>query len=242
MRVDNLSKRYVIGERVVQALDGVSLAVERGSFVAVMGASGSGKSTLLHLIGGLDLPDGGSVAIDGHNLTGMNDRSRTLFRRNRIGIVFQAFNLLPSLTAAENVALPLMVAGTPKRIAADKAAELLGRVDLQPRARHRPDALSGGEQQRVAIARALMNDPAVVLADEPTGNLDSRHGLEIWRLLRRFVDEQQRTVLAVTHEAAGAAFADRVVVLKDGRTVGEIESGSQSNASMVAARYQELAG
>ena len=242
VRVDNLSKRYVIGDRSVRALDDVSLCVQRGRFVAVMGASGSGKSTLLHLMGGLDLPDRGRIEIDGQDLTRMSDRSRTLFRRRRIGIVFQTFNLLPSLTAAENVGLPLMVSGAATGDVAVRTAALLQCVDLEARAQHRPEALSGGEQQRVAIARALVNDPAVVLADEPTGNLDSRHGQEIWRLLRRLADAQERTVVAVTHEAAGATFADRVVVLKDGCVVGEIEPGGETHAALVAARYQELAG
>ena len=242
LRVENLRKDYTLGDEVVHALDGVSLEVKRGEFVALMGASGSGKSTLLHLIGGLDVPTSGRVEIEGRNLAEMSDRARTLFRRKRIGVVFQAFNLLPTLSAAENVALPLLLGGAGKRVIADKTSELLDTVDLAHRRRHRPQAMSGGEQQRLATARALVNDPAIVLADEPTGNLDSKHATALWQLLRRLANEQGRTIVAVTHEAAGATYADRVVVLKDGEIVGEIEPGGENHATLVAARYQELAG
>ncbi|MCH7527703.1 MAG: ATP-binding cassette domain-containing protein, partial [Planctomycetes bacterium] len=157
-------------------------------------------------------------------------------------IVFQAFNLLPTLTASENVALPLLVAGADSRQTSARTRDLLEIVDLVHRADHRPGALSGGEQQRVAIARALVNDPAVILADEPTGNLDSKHATDIWRLLRRLADDQKRTILAVTHEPSGASFADRVIVLKDGRIIGTVEPSGEHDAALVAARYQELAG
>ncbi len=242
LRVENLSKNYRVGDHVVPALRGVSLEVGAGEFVALMGVSGSGKSTLLHLIGGLDLPTAGVVEIEGHVLTAISDKRRTLFRRRRIGIVFQGLNLLPTLTAVENVGLPLLIAGVPQREVAARAAELLETVDLAHRSEHRPEAMSGGEQQRVAIARSLINHPAIVLADEPTGNLDTRHGRDIWRLLKRLAVEEGRTILAVTHEAAGATFADRVVVLRDGRIVGEIEPPGEDHAAVVAARYQELAG
>lgn len=242
LRVENLCKNYRMGDEVVHALANVSLSVDRGEFVAIMGASGSGKSTLLHLMAGLDIPTSGTVEIDSQHLSRMSDHKRTLFRRERLGVVFQAFNLLPTLTAAENVALPLIVAGVSKREAAERISGLMEQVDLAHRARHRPGALSGGEQQRVAIARALVNDPAVILADEPTGNLDSSHAGAIWGLLRRLAGEQGRTIIAVTHEAAGAAHADRVVVLKDGEVVGGIETGGEEHAALVAARYQELAG
>jgi putative ABC transport system ATP-binding protein len=220
----------------------VRLAVQRGEFVAVMGASGSGKSTLLHLLGGLDLPTAGRIVIEGFDLTRLGDRDRTLFRRRRLGVVFQAFNLLPSLTARENIALPLIVDGASAGTIDPRTDELLVIVDLVHRAGHRPQALSGGEQQRVAVARALVNDPAIVLADEPTGNLDSQHAEEIWRLLRRLASEQQRTIVAVTHEAAGAAYADRVIVLRDGKIVGQIVPGGEADAALVATRYAELAG
>ncbi len=242
LRVDNLRKEYRMGDTVVRAVDGVSLEIEAGEFVALMGASGSGKSTLLHLIGGLDVPTSGRVTIKGHDLAAMSDRQRTLFRRQRLGIVFQSFNLLPTLSAAENVGLPLLIAGESQRSVVARSTALLETVDLAHRAKHRPDALSGGEQQRVAIARALVNDPDIILADEPTGNLDSQHAEEIWHIFRSLAREQSRTILAVTHEAAGATFADRVLVLKDGRTVGEIEPTGDDHAGLVAARYQELAG
>jgi putative ABC transport system ATP-binding protein len=245
LEVQTLSKDYAgVGAAagVVRALRSVDLQASQAEFVAVMGASGSGKSTLLHLLGGLDLPTSGRILIEGQDLTGMSDRERTLFRRRRLGIIFQAFNLLPTLTAKENIMLPLLVDGTAGESVEPKLLALLEAVDLSARAGHRPQALSGGEQQRVAIARALVNDPAIVIADEPTGNLDSRHGQEIWRLLRRLASEQNRTIVAVTHEAAGAAHADRIVVLKDGQLVGEIKPDGSGDAALVAARYTELAG
>jgi putative ABC transport system ATP-binding protein len=242
LEVTELRKDYHLGAQVIHALAGLSMTVQQGQFVAVMGASGSGKSTLLHLLGGLDVPSGGRIVIEGHDLATMSDQQRTLFRRRRLGIIFQAFNLLPSLTAAENVALPLMVDGHAWSVIEEKTDALLEVVDLGARRMHRPQALSGGEQQRVAVARALVNDPAIVLADEPTGNLDSRHAAEIWQLLARLAREQGRTVVAVTHEAVGAAHADRVVVLKDGRIVGEFQPAEQGDATLVATRYSELVG
>jgi putative ABC transport system ATP-binding protein len=226
----------------VHALAGLDLSVGPGQLIAIMGASGSGKSTLLHLLGGLDVATGGKIVIEGHDLARMSDRERTLFRRRRLGVIFQAFNLLPTLTAAENVALPLMVDGHAWTEIAHRTTSLLEAVDLAHRRTHRPQALSGGEQQRVAIARALINDPAIVLADEPTGNLDSKHAQDIWQLLRKLTREQERTVLAVTHEVTGAAHADRVVVLKDGRIVGEFQPPEEPDATLVATRYTELAG
>jgi putative ABC transport system ATP-binding protein len=238
----DLRKVYTGAGRAVTALDGVSFTVEAGSFTAIMGASGSGKSTLLHLIGGLTPPTGGAVLVEGANLGEMSDRKRTIFRRRRLGIIFQEYNLLPTLTAAENVALPVLIDGQGDDRWRSRVAELLRAVHLEQRADHRPDALSGGEQQRVAIARALLNDPAIVLADEPTGNLDSRQSDEIWLLMRRIASEQGKTILMVTHEAHGAAYADRVLVLKDGRIVGTLEPGGSADAPLVAAGYQELAG
>jgi len=225
----------------VRALRDVTFSVRPGEFVAIMGASGSGKSTLLHLCGGLDLPDSGSIVIEAQDLAGMSDRQRTLFRRRRLGIIFQAYNLLPMLTARENITIPYLIDGQSVRAMRQKADELLEVVKLQPRAAHRPQAMSGGEQQRVAIARALMNDPAVLLADEPTGNLDSAHAEQIWRLLRNLTNEKHATVLMVTHEAVAAAVADRILVLKDGALIGQIDSSGSTDASMVATRYQELA-
>jgi putative ABC transport system ATP-binding protein len=207
-----------------------------------MGASGSGKSTLLHVIGGLTPPTGGAIVVDGHDLADMSDRQRTIFRRRRLGIIFQEYNLLPTLTARENVALPMLVDGLPLRSCLKRVDELLETVHLQAWADHRPDALSGGEQQRVAIARALLNDPAIILADEPTGNLDSKQSAEIWDLLRRIAREKNKTVLMVTHEAHGAAYADRVIVLKDGRIVGTLAPEGTGDAALVATGYQKLAG
>ncbi len=239
--VDDLHKHYRLGAEDVHALRGVSLAVRAGEFVAIMGASGSGKSTLLHLIGGLDLPDQGSIRIAGEDLTRMSDRQRTLFRRRRIGIVFQAYNLLPTLTAYENVCLPLMVDGQSPADIDARARELLARVHLSHRVEHQPTALSGGEQQRVAIARSLLNRPDLLLADEPTGNLDPTAAADIWALLRGLADERQTTIVMVTHEAAAAANADRVLVLRDGQLVGQIDTKGQRDSALVASRYQELA-
>ncbi len=239
--IEDLHKRYHLGDETIHALNGVSLRVEPGQFVAIMGASGSGKTTLMHLIGGLDRPDSGRVIIDGNEMSSLSDEQRTLFRRRRLGIVFQAFNLLPTLTALENVMLPLLVDGKPHDEAKRRADELVARVRLQHRVRHRPALLSGGEQQRVAIARALMNNPALILADEPTGNLDPTSSLQIWRLLRELTQNAGATVLMVTHEATAAAHADLVYVLKEGRFTGTIESKGSADASLVATRYAELA-
>jgi putative ABC transport system ATP-binding protein len=206
-----------------------------------MGRSGSGKTTLLHLIGGLDLPDSGVIAIADQDITRMSDRQRTLFRRRRVGIVFQAYNLLPTLTALENIMLPLMVDGQALPEIESRAHELLALVHLADREAHQPTALSGGEQQRVAIARSLLNRPDLILADEPTGNLDPAAAAEIWQLLRTLANERQTTIVMVTHEAAAAANADRVLVLREGSLVGEIESKGSRDAALVASRYAELA-
>jgi len=238
----NLRKVYGAVDQAVVALDGLDLNVAVGSFVAIMGASGSGKSTLLHVLGGLTSPTAGTLHVEGHDLVAMSDRARTIFRRRRLGVVFQSFNLLPTLSAVENVALPMLVDGAGRDDFVARAEAALRLVDMGHRLRHRPEALSGGEQQRVAIARALLNDPAVVLADEPTGNLDSDHAESIWGLLRRLVDDEQRTVVAVTHEPSGARHADRIVVLRDGRIVGTIAEPGGLDASLVSTRYAELVG
>ncbi len=242
LQVKELRKVYQSGGDPVHALAGLSLEVGQGEFVAVMGSSGCGKSTLLHLIGGLDQPTAGSIMIEGHDLGRMSDRKRTLFRRRRLGFVFQAFNLLPTFCALENVILPAMIAGRDGPAVDERARDLLSQVDLAHRLDHRPQALSGGEQQRVAIARAMMNAPAMLLADEPTGNLDTHHSEAIWRLLAGLAKDRGRTVVAVTHESSGATFADRVVFLKDGRIVGSCEPGGEGHAAMVASRYTELVG
>jgi putative ABC transport system ATP-binding protein len=237
-----LRKVYDTSGQPVTALDGVDLDVPAGAFYAIMGASGSGKSTLLHVIGGLTPPTGGTLRVEGQDLAAMSDRARTIFRRRRLGIVFQEYNLLPTLTARENIALPLLVDGQALESCWQRVDELLDRVHLRARAEHRPDALSGGEQQRVAIARALLNDPAIILADEPTGNLDSKQSAEIWALLREIATQRGKTILMVTHEAHGAAYADRVLILKDGRIVGTLEPKGTADAALVATGYQELAG
>ena len=213
-----LRKRYAMGEVSVEALRGVDFVVKRGEFVAIMGPSGSGKSTLLHLLGGLDDPTDGEVLLAGQPLAQLSDDRLTLIRRRQVGFVFQFFNLLPTLTAAENVALPLLIDGRRLEDYEERIADLLALVGLADRAGHRPDQLSGGEQQRVAIARAFVTDPEVVLADEPTGNLDSAAGEEILRLLRRMRDEKGQTIVMVTHNEHAAEYADRIVRLRDGRT------------------------
>jgi len=216
----DLSRRYGEGEAAVDALRGVSLAVQPGELVAVMGPSGSGKSTLMHLLAALDKPTGGSIAIAGEEVGKLSDREITLLRRKHIGFVFQFFNLLPMLSAEENVVLPLSIAGEkPEKGFLDN---LLERVGLTDRRTHRPSELSGGQQQRVAIARALVSRPSVVFADEPTGNLDSKTGAEILDLLRRSTQELGQTMVMVTHDANAAEIADRVLFLADGQIVEEL--------------------
>lgn len=240
--VVDLHKVYKTDGEPVRALAGVSFQVHTGEFITIMGASGSGKSTLLHLVGGLDTPTSGAIVIAGCDLHQMTDRERTLFRRRRLGVVFQAYNLLPTLSAIENVALPALLENGRQRQIEARAGELLDRVSLRHRATHRPQALSGGEQQRLAIARALMNNPVLLLADEPTGNLDTHHGAVIWQLLASLARDGGCTVVAVTHEADAACHADRVIVLKDGRLVGEVKPSGDHDASFVASRYRELVG
>ncbi len=214
------------GATRVEALRGVSLAVPRGRLVAIMGASGSGKSTLLHLLAGLLRPTAGRVRVDGQDLGALDDDGLTRLRRRRIGLVFQAFHLLGVLTARENVALPLLLEGLPRATALPRADGVLAEVGLAARAEHLPSALSGGEQQRVAIARALVAEPALLLADEPTGNLDSARGAEILGLLRDLVKRRGRTLVMVTHDERAAAVADEVVRLADGRRVDPAPPGS----------------
>jgi putative ABC transport system ATP-binding protein len=214
-----VEKRFRLGESEVRALDRVSLDIERGEFVSVVGPSGSGKSTLLHLMGGLDQPTSGDIRIDGVSLARMSDDELTIFRRRQIGVVFQFFNLLPTLSAEENVALPLMLDGKPRRQIEPKVAAALERVGLAHRRRHRPDELSGGEMQRVAIARALVIEPTLILADEPTGNLDSATGEQILGLVCDAHRERGTTVVMVTHDERAAAVGTRRVQMRDGRIV-----------------------
>ena len=229
-----LRKTYGTGDTAVHALDGVDVAVDRGAFTAIMGPSGSGKSTLMHCLAGLDTPSAGQVWLGDTELTRLGDDQLTRLRRQRIGFVFQAFNLLPALDARANITLPMQLAGTrPDRVWLD---DVLARLGLSDRLRHRPHELSGGQQQRVAIARALLPRPDVVFADEPTGNLDSRAGAEVLGLLRSTVREMGQTVVMVTHDPAAAAYADRVVLLADGRPAGEIQAPTA--ASVIDALHQ----
>jgi len=223
-----LKKTYTMGEHKVKALAGVDFIVEKGEFVAIMGPSGSGKSTLLHLLGGLDKPSDGEVTLAGQRFSILNDKEATLVRRHNIGFIFQFFNLLPTLSTDENVALPLLIDGQNLRKYQSRIDAMLELVGLAERRHHKPDQLSGGEQQRVAIARALVTEPAMVLADEPTGNLDSKTGTVIMELLRRSCDELGQTVVIVTHDARAAAYADRVVFLADGqiRNILEFDEGT----------------
>ena len=222
LETSNLSKQYQMGEVTVDALRGVDFAVQQGEFVAVMGPSGSGKSTLLHLMGGLDTPSDGDIALGGKRLAHLSDDEITIVRRRQVGFIFQFFNLLPTLSAAENVALPLLIDGKRIEDYERRIDDLLEMVGLADRKHHRPDQLSGGEQQRVAIARAFVTEPKIVLADEPTGNLDSKSGANVLELLRRTCKDLDATVVMVTHDPRAASYADRVVFLQDGRTVREL--------------------
>jgi putative ABC transport system ATP-binding protein len=216
-----LTKIYGKGDTAVTALDHVNLRIERGEFVAIMGPSGCGKSTLLHLLGGLDRPTSGAVKIDGQSLSDLSDTALAELRRRRIGFVFQFFNLIPVLDAVENAALPLMLDGIALPEARKRAGEWLDHVDMSSRKTHRPDQLSGGQQQRVAVARALVAEPALILADEPTGNLDTRAADEIAALLKQVAGEWGRSVIMVTHDPRIAAYADRIVFLKDGKVIDD---------------------
>jgi putative ABC transport system ATP-binding protein len=232
VETEALSKVYGEGEAKVCALDGVDLTVEPGEFVAVIGPSGCGKSTLLNMIGGLDRPSSGHVRIDGSDLTELTDDKLTELRRRRIGFVFQFFNLIPVLDAVENAALPLTLDGDAK--ARDKAQAWLERVGLGDRLKNRPDQLSGGQQQRVTVARALSTEPALVLADEPTGNLDSKSATEIALLLQQVARDWGRSVLMVTHDPRIASFAQRLVLMKDGKIVDDVPLDGTHESARVA--------
>ena len=220
----DLRRRYGEGDTAVDALAGVDLEFERGRFNAIMGPSGSGKSTLMHILAGLDKPTGGSVVLDGTELSGLDDDKLTQLRRDKLGFIFQFFNLLPVLTAEENIVLPLSIAG--REPDPEFLKRLVERVGLTDRLTHRPSELSGGQQQRVAVARALVSRPAVVFADEPTGNLDSKASDEVLSMMRGAVDEYGQTVVMVTHDAHAASFADRLIVLRDGKVAHDGPAGS----------------
>jgi len=219
VEIHGLTKVYRTGDVDVQALRGIDLLVERGEFVAVVGPSGSGKSTLFHILGGLTPPTAGTVAIEGQDLTKMSDARRTALRKSKVGFVFQKYNLLPTLTAAENIEIARDIAGNRRRPPDAQFEEALKLLDIQSRLNHKPRALSGGEQQRVAIARAIVNRPALLLADEPTGNLDTRNSDAVLTLLRDLNKRLGQTILMITHNPEAAAFADRIVHMRDGRVV-----------------------
>jgi putative ABC transport system ATP-binding protein len=219
-----VSRRFGEGEAAVDALVDVSTGFERGRFTAIMGPSGSGKSTLMHILAGLDAPTAGTVTLDGEEITGLDDGALTKLRRDKLGFVFQFFNLLPVLTAEENLVLPLSIAG--RKPDSEWLERLIQTVGLEDRRTHRPSELSGGQQQRVAVARALVSKPTVVFADEPTGNLDSKASADVLQLLRGAVDEFDQTVIMVTHDPAAAAHADRLITLRDGRIVHDAAPGS----------------
>ncbi len=237
VETEDLRRVYGEGGTAVRALDGVSIRIERGEMVAIMGPSGSGKSTLLHLLGALETPSAGRIALAGRRFESLGEKQLTLLRRETIGFVFQFFNLLPALSAEENVVLPALIAGKRDAETRARAVELLDRVGLGARRTHLPSELSGGEQQRVSIARALLLEPELVLADEPTGNLDSRSSAEILALLSELNRDEGHTIVMVTHDPAAAATAGRVIYLRDGLVAGELEGGS---AERVAEHFAAL--
>jgi putative ABC transport system ATP-binding protein len=214
--IRSVTKHYQMGGLLVRALDGLDIEIPKNSFTVVMGPSGSGKSTLLHLLGGLDRPTSGQIEFLGQRLDEMDENQLALFRRKAVGFIFQSFNLIQSMTAAENVGFPMQFAGIPPKERTLASLELINRVGLSDRAHHRPSELSGGQQQRVAIARALVNGPSILLADEPTGNLDSKAGLEVLDLLARLNLERRVTILLATHSQEAAAYAHRLIRLRDG--------------------------
>jgi putative ABC transport system ATP-binding protein len=240
-----VTKSYDLGARSVEALRGVDLRLEGAGFYAVMGASGSGKSTLMHLVAGLDRPTSGEISVAGARVDRLSEAELTRYRRKTIGVVFQHFNLLPSMSALDNVMLPALLDGVARRDAEPRARALLEELGVGARASHRPDALSGGEQQRVAIARALYFAPSVILADEPTGNLDSAAAARLFELLSRLARERNTLLLMVTHEPEAAANCERVIVLRDGRVAGSFDTsdsaGRRLDAGALAIRTQELA-
>jgi len=234
LEVIQLIKQYRMGNLSVDALRGVDLSIQAEEFVAIMGPSGSGKSTLLHLMGGLDAPTSGEVILAGKPLSRLSDNELTRIRRLKVGFVFQFYNLIPTLTAAENIALPLLIDGAPIGRYRERLEELLRLVGLSDRAQHKPDQLSGGQQQRVAIARAFINQPEIVLADEPTGNLDTRSGSAILELLQRSRAELGATIVMVTHDPRAASYAQRVIFLRDGKIAKTLGGGETSLKNIMA--------
>jgi putative ABC transport system ATP-binding protein len=234
VRTVSLVRHYKLGRSVIPAVDGVSIAANRGGFVALLGASGSGKSTLLNLIAGLDRPDSGAIVVEGQNLATLTPAELAQYRRHTVGMVFQSFNLVPNMTLYENVELPMRFAEVRRRERKDRVREALERVGLSDRMKHRPSEMSGGEQQRAALARALVNRPKILLADEPTGNLDSKTGTEIMDLISELNKTLEMTVIMVTHERSLAErYADKLVFLGDGKLVGETENDRKRKGALV---------
>ncbi len=229
-----------MGLTEVTALKDASLEIESGEFVAIMGPSGSGKSTLLHLLGGLDVPTSGKIILAGDSITDLSDKKLTLIRREKIGFIFQFFNLLPTLSVEENIALPLVIAGLRQNDYDERLERLIETVGLTNRKKHRPDELSGGEQQRVAIARAFITEPKIVLADEPTGNLDTKTGREILTLLKDSSKKLGLTVLMVTHEPAAAAYSEKIIFLRDGLIVRTLKLGGDNDTEIIITNLKEL--
>jgi putative ABC transport system ATP-binding protein len=240
IRLEEVRKTFRLGGRQVEALRGVSLRIDRPGCYGIMGPSGSGKSTLLHLMAALDRPDSGIIEVAGQRLDLLGERRLTEFRRRSVGLVFQQFNLISTLTALDNVVLPAMLDGMPRRTQLERGAALLDALGLTQRAHHRPDALSGGEQQRVAIARALLFEPAVLMADEPTGNLDSETSRQLWDLLRRLAAERSMTLVVVTHEPAAAAQCDRVFLLRDGVIRGSFDVEGMDAGELASRAHRDL--
>jgi putative ABC transport system ATP-binding protein len=222
--LDGVTKDYLLGSTVVNALRGLSLSIESGEIVAIMGPSGSGKSTLMHILGALDTPTGGTASLEGHDLQELSENELVTLRGKKVGFVFQTFNLIQALTAQQNVELPMIFLGVKKSVRAERARALLEKVGLGERVAHRPNELSGGERQRVAIARALANNPEIILADEPTGNLDSETGATILGLLKQLSVEEGKTMILITHDPDAAAIAHRIIRLRDGRVVQEVRN------------------
>ncbi len=236
-----VTKQYKMGRVTVDALRGINLTIHKGEFVAVMGPSGSGKSTLLHLLGGLDTPSSGEILLAGKPLSRLNDHELTLLRRRKVGFIFQFYNLIPTQTAVENVALPLLIDGKRMRQQRSRVESMMERVGLADRGDHRPDQLSGGQQQRVAVARAFITEPEIVLADEPTGNLDSRSGIGILELLKEACQDLSATIVMVTHDARAASFAHRIIFLKDGSIVNSLmNTGERISLEKITAEINGL--
>ena len=240
VRTESVSKTYGDSTQPVHAVQNISLTVENGEFLAVMGPSGSGKSTLLYMLGGLERPTSGKVFLNDQDLSKLNDDALSRMRRTQMGFVFQFYNLIPVLTAKENVAMPMILDGISRADALKRADEALAKVGVADRSTHRPSELSGGQQQRVALARALVTNPALILGDEPTGNLDSHASEEVVQLLRRATDDWGRTVILVTHDPRIAAYADRIVFLRDGQIVDENKLKGQGNADQIREQLNRI--